>query len=85
MINLPLVDAPEKIEAYLAAIDGAIPEGLATIETVQVRWYRGGGELGQAKRGLAQASDDGENQLAPRVVRPLHRSTPLSAGKPSAN
>ena len=39
-VVVEIVDAREKIKAFLEAIDGAIPEGLATIETVQVRWYR---------------------------------------------
>lgn len=47
-VVVEIVDAREKIEAYLEAIDGAIPEGLATIETVQVRWYRGAGGKGGA-------------------------------------
>lgn len=41
-VVVEIVDAPEKIEAYLAAIDGAIPEGLATLEKVQVLLYRSG-------------------------------------------
>jgi PII-like signaling protein len=41
-VVVEIVDAREKIEAYLAAIDGAIPEGLATLETVQVLRYRSG-------------------------------------------
>ena len=45
-VVVEIVDARGKIEAYLQAIDGAIPEGLATIETVQVRWYRGAGGHG---------------------------------------
>lgn len=46
-VVVEIVDAREKIEAYLEAIDGAIPEGLATIEKVQVRWYRGAGGAGE--------------------------------------
>ena len=38
-VIVEIVDAREKIEAYLAAIDGAIPEGLATLEKVQVLLY----------------------------------------------
>ncbi len=41
-VVVEIVDAREKIEAYLAAIDGAIPEGLATLENVQVLLYRSG-------------------------------------------
>jgi PII-like signaling protein len=47
-IDLPIVveivDSLEKIEAFLPAIDGAIREGLATLEKVQVRFYRSGTE-----------------------------------------
>ena len=44
--NLPivveLVDTLDKIDAFLPQIDHAIKEGLATIEQVQIRFYRGG-------------------------------------------
>lgn len=44
--DLPLVveivDAREKIEAFLPIVDAAIREGLATVENVQVRFYRAG-------------------------------------------
>ncbi|MBI5058642.1 DUF190 domain-containing protein [candidate division KSB1 bacterium] len=43
--DLPLVieiiDKAERIEAFLSVIDSAIVEGLATVEKVHVRWYRG--------------------------------------------
>jgi hypothetical protein len=35
-----IVDTIEKIEAFLPVIDSAIAEGLATIEKVQIRFYR---------------------------------------------
>ncbi|HTX91241.1 MAG TPA: DUF190 domain-containing protein [Anaerolineales bacterium] len=42
--DLPLVieiiDAKEKLEAFLASIDSAIQDGLVTMEKVQVRIYR---------------------------------------------
>ena len=41
-IVIEIVDAKEKIEAFLPIIDGAIPEGLATLEKVEVRLYRKG-------------------------------------------
>lgn len=41
-IVIEIVDAKEKIEAFLPVIDGAIPEGLATLEKVQIRLYRSG-------------------------------------------
>ncbi len=44
--NLPIViemvDTLEKIDAFLPIIDGAITNGLATVEKVQIRFYRGG-------------------------------------------
>jgi PII-like signaling protein len=41
-IVVEIVDSQEKIEAFLPVVDGAIREGLATVERVQVRFYRGG-------------------------------------------
>lgn len=44
--DLPLVveivDTEEKIESFLPTIDAAIQEGLATLEKVEVRFYRAG-------------------------------------------
>jgi PII-like signaling protein len=37
-----IVDSREKVEAFLDELDGVIQEGLATLEQVQVRYYRGG-------------------------------------------
>ncbi len=42
-IVIEIVDSEEKIEAFLPLIDEAIGEGLATVEKVEVRFYRGGG------------------------------------------
>ncbi len=39
-IVVEIVDTEEKIEAFLPIIDAAIPEGLATVERVQIRFYR---------------------------------------------
>jgi len=39
-IIVEIVDTTEKIEALLPAIDGAIGDGLATMERVQIRFYR---------------------------------------------
>ena len=43
-IDLPIVieiiDTEEKIEAFLPIIDEAIPEGLVTVERVEIRFYR---------------------------------------------
>lgn len=48
-VIVEIVDARERLEAFLPVIDGAIREGLATTESVQVRFYRGGtgGETAQ--------------------------------------
>lgn len=44
--DLPLVveivDTQEKIEAFMPVVDGAVQEGLATIEKVDIRFYRSG-------------------------------------------
>lgn len=42
-IVVELVDTEEKIESFLPVIDEAITEGLATLEKVEVRFYRSGG------------------------------------------
>jgi len=41
-IVVEIVDLAEKIEAFLPTVDGAVGEGLATVEQVDVRFYRGG-------------------------------------------
>lgn len=41
-IVVEIVDTPDKIEAFLPTIDGAISEGLATLEKVRIRFYRSG-------------------------------------------
>jgi PII-like signaling protein len=41
-IVVEIVDSKEKIEAFLPVIDASIPEGLATLEKVQIRLYRSG-------------------------------------------
>ena len=40
-IIVEIVDSREKIEAFLPVIEGAITEGLATLEKVEARFYRG--------------------------------------------
>ncbi len=40
-IVVEIVDTRENLEAFLPIIDAAIPEGLATLEKAQVRFYRG--------------------------------------------
>ncbi|HMC81625.1 MAG TPA: DUF190 domain-containing protein [Candidatus Polarisedimenticolia bacterium] len=49
-IVLEIVDSREKIESFLPVIDGAIPEGMATLEKVQIRFYRSGGRLDPVNR-----------------------------------
>ncbi len=41
-ILIEIVDSGEKIESFLPIIDDAIPEGLATLEKVEIRLYRSG-------------------------------------------
>jgi len=41
-IIVEIVDSAEKLERFLQAVDGAISEGLATIEKATVRFYRSG-------------------------------------------
>jgi PII-like signaling protein len=41
-IVVEIVDTAEKIEAFMPVIDGAIADGLATLEKVQIRLYRAG-------------------------------------------
>ncbi len=42
-IVVEIVDSNEKIEAFVATIDGAIRDGLVTLERVEARFYRGEG------------------------------------------
>ena len=41
-IVVEIVDTAEKIEAFLPLVDSIIDEGLATVEKVEVRFYRSG-------------------------------------------
>ncbi len=41
-IVVEIVDTREKIEAFMPQIDDAIAEGLATLEKVEIRFYRSG-------------------------------------------
>jgi len=41
-IIVEIVDTRDRIEPFLASIEAAIPEGLATLETVRIRLYRSG-------------------------------------------
>jgi len=40
-VVIEIVDAPEKIEAFLPELDGMVQEGLVTVERAQVILYRG--------------------------------------------
>ena len=44
-IVIEIVDTHEKIAQFLPLIDDAITEGLATVENVKIRFYRGGGSI----------------------------------------
>jgi PII-like signaling protein len=41
-IVVEIVDTIDKIDAFLPLVDDAIKEGLATVENVEVRFYRSG-------------------------------------------
>lgn len=41
-IVIEIVDTIDKIEAFIPTVDGAIKEGLATIEKVDIHFYRSG-------------------------------------------
>ena len=43
-IVIEIIDTRDKIEAFLPIVDAAIPEGLATLERVEIRFYRSGGK-----------------------------------------
>jgi PII-like signaling protein len=49
-VVIEIVDTREKIEAFLPLIDGAIGEGLATLEKVEIRFYRSGDTPGETER-----------------------------------
>lgn len=41
-IVVEIVDTEEKIESFLPLIDSVVSEGLATVEKVEIRFYRSG-------------------------------------------
>src|SRR5467141_2713700 len=41
-IIIEIVDTREKLERFLGAVEGEIPEGLATLEKAEIHFYRGG-------------------------------------------
>lgn len=44
-IVVEIIDTADKIEAFMPMIDDAVKEGLATIETVGIKFYRSGEKL----------------------------------------
>ena len=42
-IIIEIVDTREKLETFLATIEGGITEGMVTLEKAQIRFYRGAG------------------------------------------
>ena len=38
--NVKIVDEKDKIEAFMPVVDEAVGEGLATLEKVEIRFYR---------------------------------------------
>ena len=46
-IIVEIVDTREKLEAFLSLIDNEIEEGMATLEEVQIHFYRSGKQGGQ--------------------------------------
>jgi uncharacterized protein len=43
-IVIEIVDTPEHIQSFLALIDSVVDEGLATLEPVDIHFYRSGAE-----------------------------------------
>jgi hypothetical protein len=43
-IVIEIVDTIQKVEAFLPLIDGAVKEGMATLEKADIRFYRSGPE-----------------------------------------
>jgi PII-like signaling protein len=49
-IIIEIVDTRENIQRFLEHIDGAIEEGLATLEDVEIHFYRSGPQASSAQR-----------------------------------
>ena len=45
-VVVEIVDTGEKIDAFMPVVDGAVEEGLATLEKVEIRLYRGSQKAG---------------------------------------
>ena len=59
-IVVEIVEPREEVEAFLPAIEGAITEGLATMERVEVHFYRSGeppGEDGAEEDSTVEETD----------------------------
>ena len=41
-VVVEIVDSIERVEAFLPVVDAAVKEGLATVERVEIRFYRAG-------------------------------------------
>ena len=50
-IVVEIVDTIDKIESFLPFVDAAVDEGMATLERVEVRFYRSGAGLDAADPG----------------------------------
>ena len=59
-IVVEIVDTENKIESFLPLIDDAIGEGLATVERVEVRFYRSG-----SLQGLTRVPNEDGGSLIP--------------------
>ena len=61
-IVVEIVDGLDKIEAFMPVVDQAIGEGLATLERVNVRFYRSGKPSGQPARPDANERGEGRRR-----------------------
>ena len=48
-VVVEIVDTRERIEAFMPLVDDAIGEGLATLEPVQIRFYRSGAKASKGE------------------------------------
>ena len=69
-IVVEIVDTRDKIEAFLPVVDHAIGEGLATLERVQIRFYRSGARVRPASRSRLSRN--------PRRIRAFAGLNPLA-------
>ena len=56
-IVVEIVDTRDKIEAFLPTVDQAVSEGLATLEKVEIRFYRSGGGVADQQPIDAQSEE----------------------------